>query len=387
MTVIAFLAEPFFKKDELFISSKASVNFITKCFHSERVVCVGRLSNNEPLAASASIQDSNFEVVPSYDSIADFFKRSLREPSYFFTYIKRCNQILERYPDAQVWARNPTIGAVIFSLCALRKKRVVYNHMCANGMEAWDNEKYKGITKITAYLFSKILKLCVHNIAKNFNTLNLCTGAELEAFCIKKNHNTLQLVDSNIKNIQENIKHTDSPFKFLFIGRIQEDKGLYELLKAFSELDSSKFELKIIGSGVLMDDLLHKYKDTRTIDFIGPKPNHLLYQYIDDSHCLIVPSKNKYEGFPRVILEAWSRSVPVIVSDVGGIHSLVKHMGNGLIYDGRYTELKKMMELICDAIVYSTVQRGAFEMAAKTTEDFWINKTKIGINNFWRERK
>ncbi|WP_370317364.1 glycosyltransferase [Pseudoalteromonas sp.] len=387
MTIIAFMAEPFYKEGDNFLSSKASINFVNKCFENEEVVCVGSQISTKPLAVSSIIRSDYFEVVPEYKSILDFSIRSLKNPFYFFNYIKRCNQILDKYPDAMVWARNPSIGPVLFSICAIVKKRILFNHLCANGMKAWDNVKYTGGRRVLAYLFSHCLTLMVKYISKSKRTLNLCTGSELEFFCKEHNTNTCQFIDSNILNIKKIIKdrNKSSPLQFLFIGRVQEDKGIYELLSAFEELPVDNFTLSVIGNGEALDELQSKYELSQSITFLGPIPNHLLSSYIDKSDCLIVPSKNKYEGFPRVILEGWSRSTPVIVSDVGGIHSFVKHMDNALIYDGSQSKLIEAMKVLKKEGVLPRLQKGAIEMSELTTESFWVERAQTGISKFLSE--
>ncbi|MFS1419975.1 glycosyltransferase [Vibrio splendidus] len=376
MSIIAFLSEPFSKTGNEYLSNKASINFVKSCF-SEKVITVGRVVDCDILNPSSSVNIEDFEESLNYDSIVDFFKQALKNPAFVLSYIKSCFSILEKHPGQKVWVRNPSIGCLIFSLCALKENRVVYNHMCANAMNAWDSPKYKGLVRVMAFIFSFILKKMVKTVVSHNNTINLCTGDELLEYCIKLNSKSYLLIDSNIKKITFDSVDADiDEFKFLFVGRIQEDKGILELLESFKKIKNTKFKLDIIGDGPLLNELENKYTDKR-INFLGQIKNSELSDYFLRSHVLVVPSKNRYEGFPRVILEAWSNGLPVIVSNVGGVKSFVVDGDNGYLVDlKKPNDLENAMVNVSNYSNFINMKENCRYMSKITTESYWVSKFK-----------
>lgn len=376
MSVLAFLSEPFVKYDGRYYSHKASLGFVKACFSNDKVIPVGRVVEGDISQSSVDIPENEFEGIYNYTSIVDFFKKSILNPLYFVNYIKRCDNILDKYPDSKIWVRNPSIGCLIFSLRALKKERKIYNHMCANAMNAWENKKYSGLLKGIAYLFSLVLKMMVIKVVSNSNTINLCTGKELEDFCLKYNHRSYQIIDSNIISTCDNKISLNVPFKFLFIGRIQKDKGIGKLLEQFSQMDEASFHLDVVGDGVILDELKRKFRKDNIV-FHGQLSNSKLPEVLGNANVVVVPSDNKYEGFPRVILEAWSHCLPVIVSDVGGVRAFVEHEKNGLLFDwGTPGQLMDAMHKISDMDFYENMIENCRKIKHITTEAYWVDEFK-----------
>ena len=150
--------------------------------------------------------------------------------------------------------------------------------------------------------------------------------------------------NENIKDIQRNI---DINFKYiLYIGRIEKYKGIDILLDAFEHILNNNDSIKLILIGSTEINKLY-YKDlknkiklkglTKKIIFKGTISHSIIFKYLKRSEMLIVPSlKGKYkieEGLPNVILEAFKMNCPVIASNVGGIHEIIKNNKTGLIYN------------------------------------------------------
>lgn len=376
MSVLAFLSESFIKSSDKFYSHKASLQYIKACFDNDRVVAVGRVIDGNIAHSSVEINMDEFEEIYNYTSIPDFIKRCLRNPYFLINYTHRCDQLIDKYSTSQIWVRNPSIGCLIFSLRALKKDRKIYNHMCANAINAWDNEKYKGLTRVFAFLFSRVLKYLVIKVVSHTKTVNLCTGKELEDFCLKFNDNSYQIIDSNIRSTSVHSIESNKPFKFLFIGRIQYDKGISRLLEQFVRLDSTLFNLDVVGDG----DILHELKQDFSRDnivFHGQVSNYKLPEILTSVNAVVVPSFNKYEGFPRVILEAWSHGLPVLVADVGGVRSLVEHGKNGLLFNwDTPDQLLNLMKEASDKEIYNQLVENCKAMKPFTTEEYWVSEFK-----------
>ncbi|GJM62001.1 glycosyltransferase family 4 protein [Persicobacter diffluens] len=105
-----------------------------------------------------------------------------------------------------------------------------------------------------------------------------------------------------------------------FIGRIEEPKGIEDLLSAFVKLDDDSLRLIIAGKGEdrYMSYLKSKYVDSR-VRYLGVVNSDEFYTGLD---LLVVPSKWN-EPFGRVVTEALGWNCPVLVHEVGGLTEFV----------------------------------------------------------------
>lgn len=116
--------------------------------------------------------------------------------------------------------------------------------------------------------------------------------------------------------------------KILFLGRLDKQKGLVELLEAARKLSECgrEFHLTIVGDGGDKKELisLHRKLNLKNrVSFYGAASNteeiRSLYR---DADVYIIPTY--HEGFPRTIYEAMIFGTPVITTMVGGIPDLMK---------------------------------------------------------------
>ncbi len=134
-------------------------------------------------------------------------------------------------------------------------------------------------------------------------------------------------------------------FVFVFVGRLVGDKGINELVSAFSESDIPKAKLLLVGGEERDLDPLK----AETITEMERNPNIIsvgfqkdVRPYLAISHCLAFPSYR--EGFPNVVMQAGAMALPSIVSDINGCNEIVIEGENGLIVPAKnQSELKKAM--------------------------------------------
>jgi glycosyltransferase involved in cell wall biosynthesis len=114
----------------------------------------------------------------------------------------------------------------------------------------------------------------------------------------------------------------------LFVGRLSSEKGLETLLKAWESLQQP-VPLKIIGEGPLATAAAHASRQHQEIVWLGSQPAQHVLDLMKEAHVLIFPSQC-YEGFPRVIAEAFAVGLPVISSNLGSMSALIRHGHTGL---------------------------------------------------------
>lgn len=116
---------------------------------------------------------------------------------------------------------------------------------------------------------------------------------------------------------------------YIYVGRLEESKGIYELLGVWSRLDK-RFVLTVIGSGKLEEALRNKFLKYDNIVFKGKCNREETLRSIAGSKYLIQPSL-WYETFGLTIIEAMSLGTPVIGFDIGTRKELIKHGVNGFL--------------------------------------------------------
>ena len=105
-----------------------------------------------------------------------------------------------------------------------------------------------------------------------------------------------------LKNKEINFKS----FKFLYVGRLKTEKGIYYLIDLFNNLESDKFFLNIVGQGKINSCL---NSNVKILDYVSEFRD--LIKIYDSHNIFILPSYT--EAHPKVIDEALSRLLPVII--------------------------------------------------------------------------
>lgn len=140
----------------------------------------------------------------------------------------------------------------------------------------------------------------------------------------------------------------DSDFVFVFVGRIVKDKGVHEMIEAFSLLQKKYTNTTLLLVGPFEDDLDPISESTKKI--LNKHPKILTTGYREEvrpfyalSNALVFPSYR--EGFPNVVLQAGAMELPAVVSNINGCNEIIEHLTNGLIVEVKNSnELKKAME-------------------------------------------
>lgn len=146
---------------------------------------------------------------------------------------------------------------------------------------------------------------------------------------------------------------------FLYVGRLEEEKGVKVLLEAFrilQEQNAAKAKdgvrLVICGEGSLKKwclDYVGKHRLTN-VSVKGGMPGEIVRKLMSRAKGAIVPSL-WYEGFPMVMAEAFSVRTPVIGSDLGNVGALITNQVNGVTF--RAGEPEALADAVADFDSYS----------------------------------
>lgn len=137
---------------------------------------------------------------------------------------------------------------------------------------------------------------------------------------------------------------------FLFIGRLVGDKGVNELIEAFTRLKSQYSDVRLFLVGAREDKLdplnretIAKIEEDRDIIEFGHQKD--VRPFLLSSDIFVLPSYR--EGFPNVVLEASAMGLPCIVSEVNGATDAIVNDYNGVIIpkqdsEALYEAMKKL---------------------------------------------
>jgi glycosyltransferase involved in cell wall biosynthesis len=130
--------------------------------------------------------------------------------------------------------------------------------------------------------------------------------------------------------------------RFIFLGHICKDKGVYDLVAAASRLHSD-YEISLYGD--LEDPDLEKYIENSRVEYGGRLTPKNVTPTLCKHDVLVLPTCWVAEGYPGVIIEAFSVGLPVISTSLEGIKELVCDGHNGrLIAPGNVSELVQAIE-------------------------------------------
>ncbi len=157
----------------------------------------------------------------------------------------------------------------------------------------------------------------------------------------------------------------------LFVGRLEQEKGVLTLLKAFQRILAKHptEHLKIVGSGSLKFEL-ENYAATnniQNISFLGAKKPEELIELDAFAKFTIVPSEI-LESYGNVILESFAFNKTVIISDLLGIKNEVAKSKSGLLFP--YGNVVKLAESIEKLLTDFDLKKELEENAATYVENF-----------------
>jgi glycosyltransferase involved in cell wall biosynthesis len=114
----------------------------------------------------------------------------------------------------------------------------------------------------------------------------------------------------------------DAP-RFFFAGRLEEVKGVDDLLEAFKDEDPAMGTLVIAGAGGGLEEKVKVVaKERANIEYLGRLSRGEVVQQLRQSRAVVLPARWD-ENNPMSILEARTLGIPVIVSDLGGLPEMV----------------------------------------------------------------
>jgi glycosyltransferase involved in cell wall biosynthesis len=140
---------------------------------------------------------------------------------------------------------------------------------------------------------------------------------------------------------------------FLFVGRLEEAKGIKTLIEAFVEfcICESEFELRIAGDGESnykkeLEQIINDANLTSRVHFLGFRDD--VTNLMAKATALVVPSR--YEGFGFITVEAMFNGCLVIGNNCGGTKEILEEKNLGILYSGHNELLIALKTLVTNGI-------------------------------------
>lgn len=152
-------------------------------------------------------------------------------------------------------------------------------------------------------------------------------------------------------------------FKVIFIGSLNQRKGITYLLDALAEMNN--VELTIVTRGIYDETLIQNYNFP--IHVVIDVPHEKLQEELHKAHCFVLPSI--LEGFGQVILEAMATGIPVIATENTAAKDIIENGNDGFVTPIRAIQAIKenLEQLQSNASLAQSIGKAAHEKAKTYT--------------------
>jgi glycosyltransferase involved in cell wall biosynthesis len=177
----------------------------------------------------------------------------------------------------------------------------------------------------------------------------------------------------------------DDEIIFLFVGRLNRDKGIIELVKAFELIAGGNSSLHLWIVGPDEENLINEIRSSikkldKQFKYVGYVSQPEKYMMTSDILC--VPSHR--EGFATVVIESASVGIPSIGSEIYGIADAIVNGKTGILFkQGDIEEISKtMLTLAKNKHLRQTLGKNALMRA---TEKFEKRKVTANLLKFYAD--
>lgn len=154
---------------------------------------------------------------------------------------------------------------------------------------------------------------------------------------------------------------------YVYLGRVNEVKGVRSLCKAAAQLDK---KLIVIGDGELLPELKETYKNCSHIEFKGQMQWEEFMPILQKARMMVLPAEWS-ENNPLTVIESQSLGTPVLGANIGGIPELIVEddksatamVPNGMTFtSGDVEDLKdKILKMFAHDFDYQAIAKDAIE--------------------------
>jgi|GEM_PF-66557 len=170
--------------------------------------------------------------------------------------------------------------------------------------------------------------------------------------------------------------------RFVFLGRIGQRKGAFDVIHAIARLPESqreRIELLLAGDGEVNQarELVDSLGLQDCVKLLGWIDAETRNQLLSDSDVFVLPSYN--EGLPIALLEAMAWGLPAITTPVGGIPEVVDQKNGFLVEPGNVEQIAAAMQTLIEneSLRLAMGSNGRHRVAPLNIDDYFITLLSI----------
>lgn len=166
------------------------------------------------------------------------------------------------------------------------------------------------------------------------------------------------------ERLRSELSISTSSFVYIYLGRIVKDKGINELIAAFTQMEKEHPQITLLlvgyydeGTAGLLPETSLAMQTHRSIKLVEWQED--VRPFLALANVLAFPSYR--EGFPNTVLQASAMQVPSVVTDINGCNEIIQEGINGVIVPVKNAEsLREGMErLLLDTQYYEQLIKSA----------------------------
>ncbi len=176
-------------------------------------------------------------------------------------------------------------------------------------------------------------------------------------------------------------KDYSKALRICFVGRMDAEKGVYDIVDAIKNSKYKFDSIDFIGDGPELSKLKEYAADNDVVaNFHGSLSRIQVFEIYRQSHMILLPSKS--EGFPKVIAEAANFGCIPVVSDVSSIGQYINET-NGFLWNAKKSSFTVYFNSlnIGDATSLKAKALMAHEMAKSFTYNNYLGKLESEMLN------
>ncbi len=283
-----------------------------------------------------------------------YFRRLTKDPSHFSPALllglyKRLNRANNShsavsknrsenmYPIVHIhaWWNMVSVGACLVAL--LFSGRVLLSPRGTLSNYSFNNRKRFLKNTFHQFIGKALLKRCHFHVSTEKEKIDILSLVNPKSITIIPNFvNLLRGVEeAGDLEIETHTQARHEPvFRLLFLSRVEEKKGLDNLLKALEQI-KIPFRLTVAGGGQpdylsYLKNLESELRLTDKITWLGPLNQQLKFQVLARHDLMVLPSHD--ESFANVVIESLSVGTPVLLSEKVGLADYVLRNNLGWVY-------------------------------------------------------
>lgn len=279
------------------------------------------------------IKDENIDLVHVHNTL------TVVSPSVYYAALAQKIPVIQTIHNFRLLCP----GALFYRDNRICTECVTHGLSCAVRHKCYRNSKVQSI--ISAHILSH------HRKKGIYSKLNyICLTDFNRQQLLKLNHKGKKLLSPDQIYIKPNftpdpltfeetpVPYTERSPYFLYLGRMDDYKGIYTLLNAWakyeSECSDSTKELYLCGSGDEFENVkefISKHA-LQKVRLLGQTKHAEAIGHLKKALALCLPT-HCFEGFPMVISESYACGTPVIGSNLGNVGNLVEDGRTGFLHD------------------------------------------------------